>query len=502
MSKIPHVIGLAFCAALAALLASTTQAHAATITVNTALDGIMNDGRCSLREAFQSANTDTAVGGCVAGAGADTIVFDAAGAGGTITVTQAPPTVTTAIALDGTGVRLVLSATVSGPGTFPEIQIASTGALTASHLLIDGVECRFRSIGGSLVLLSSVIRNCKQSGSFGLGTVVNTGGRLWVSDTLFLDNAAYHGAAISNEFGEAHIAYSTFRGNSARSGAAIFNGRGSGLTQVIDITSTLWLTGSVIAENWSRPGADYGKGIITNYGIATLDGNLFAENEGRHVFGFLTSGVVESGGVITLTRNTFRNNYSSLEALGSPSVAHPAVLLRDDGWGWYRGALMRENTFAQSVGVVMNYAGVYTAPITATLEYNTFVNSAQVITNRAPIEVYTHTTLLLNANVVTDATVQQNCLVLGGSLVDLGRNFSSDGACGFSGPGSQNNSAALLGPLMATSERVGAAGDNAFLQVHRPQSTSPACSTLPCAGAVANPAAPLTRTVFLPLTQR
>ena len=50
-------------------------AHATAITVNTTDDELNSDGDCSLREAIQAANTDTAVSGCLAGAGADIITL-------------------------------------------------------------------------------------------------------------------------------------------------------------------------------------------------------------------------------------------------------------------------------------------------------------------------------------------------------------------------------------------------------------------------------------------
>jgi len=52
-------------------------AHTATITVNTTDDELNDDGDCSLREAIQAANTDSAVDGCTAGSGADTITLPA-----------------------------------------------------------------------------------------------------------------------------------------------------------------------------------------------------------------------------------------------------------------------------------------------------------------------------------------------------------------------------------------------------------------------------------------
>src|SRR4051794_41043221 len=49
-------------------------AGAATIDVTTGADGVADDGQCTLREAISSANADTSVGGCAAGAaGADEV---------------------------------------------------------------------------------------------------------------------------------------------------------------------------------------------------------------------------------------------------------------------------------------------------------------------------------------------------------------------------------------------------------------------------------------------
>src|SRR4051794_38797714 len=67
-------------ALLAALLlcAFAGDATAAVITGNTEADQLANDGRCTLREAISSANTNTGVGGCAAGSGTDTIRFSVA----------------------------------------------------------------------------------------------------------------------------------------------------------------------------------------------------------------------------------------------------------------------------------------------------------------------------------------------------------------------------------------------------------------------------------------
>src|SRR5262249_44334456 len=67
----------------------------AVITVTSLADGTLTglagDGKVSLREAVQAANTDKSVDGSAAGGGADTIVFDSSLAGKTITLTQNDP---------------------------------------------------------------------------------------------------------------------------------------------------------------------------------------------------------------------------------------------------------------------------------------------------------------------------------------------------------------------------------------------------------------------------
>ncbi|MFN0109640.1 MAG: FG-GAP-like repeat-containing protein [Blastocatellia bacterium] len=79
-----------------------TNCPGATITVTTTADTVAVDGGCSLREAIQAANTNTAVNECSAGLpGLDTIYF-AIGAGTpTINLTSALPTITEPVVIDG-----------------------------------------------------------------------------------------------------------------------------------------------------------------------------------------------------------------------------------------------------------------------------------------------------------------------------------------------------------------------------------------------------------------
>src|SRR6266542_1471200 len=100
----------AFLFAFAASLCLTAAtAGASTIVVNSAADTVANDGLCTLREALNSANTNTASGAtpgeCIAGQAlptVDTIAFDIPGDGvHTISPASALPPISQAVFLDG-----------------------------------------------------------------------------------------------------------------------------------------------------------------------------------------------------------------------------------------------------------------------------------------------------------------------------------------------------------------------------------------------------------------
>ncbi|PKB84360.1 MAG: hypothetical protein BZY88_00015 [SAR202 cluster bacterium Io17-Chloro-G9] len=82
--------------------------YAATIAVNTTDDELNTDGDCSLREAIQAANTDSAVDACVTGSGADTITVPAGTYPLTIGSSAAP--------LFGSHLRIDSDLTLSGAG--------------------------------------------------------------------------------------------------------------------------------------------------------------------------------------------------------------------------------------------------------------------------------------------------------------------------------------------------------------------------------------------------
>ncbi len=491
-------------------------AHADTITVTTASDTVAVDNQCSFSEAITAANTDAAYQGCTAGSGADTIVF---GVTGVVTVSTAPPTVTTPISVNGIGTTMLLTPT-SHFGKATELAIGSDGALTLTNVVIAGWSCRLWVDGGQLVLQSSAISYCGGAPSTHInssrhGAVVNHGGRLYVRDTVFSDNGSYMGGAITNQYGgRTHIDRSTFRANYSRTAPAILNG--NVFTPLpADFTSTIWVTNSLFVNNATGSGSWYGRSIVTNVGTATLVGNLFSENYSTSGFAD-DAGVIWSEGVLTVTGNTFQRNVNGYIPESGPPVEYgfpdrtfAAVFARASLFAELRASnRIDHNTFAEGTGIVANFStfvaeNTITLPVTLTLENNTFVNAGKVITDRAQIEVYTNTTLLANANVIIDTTIGKDCLLMGGVITDLGRNIASDASCAYGSAGSQNSTDPLLGPLANNDGiKVGAGNDSAFLLTYKPRDGSPACPNLPCAGAVAAPAAPQNRKVYLPLNRR
>jgi hypothetical protein len=158
------------------IFAIAQRADAATITV----DSLADPGApsiCALRDAINAANNETAVNGCAAGTGNDTIVFSVTG---TITLASELPSIAHTL-------------TIQGPSANPP-------AIT-----IDGEDRFFNPWfvdSGATLNLSSVTLTATS-------TVFNEG-------TLSVTNSAFTGTAtgaISNE-GSLEVSNSTFSGNS------------------------------------------------------------------------------------------------------------------------------------------------------------------------------------------------------------------------------------------------------------------------------------------------
>lgn len=297
---------LVLCLALAGLVSAT---HAATITVNTTGDTLGQAGQCSLRDAFYSALYDDNGGNpdCVAGSGADTIVFDTvAFPAGSLTVIALDPNwgamemngpdpmwspldPAIVLAIDG-GRRVVLD----GGDGMPFFRVAGKAELTLKGMTLQNGASLSSSgygDGGALYVDSSAaltledmtISNNRAS-IFGGGLYARSS-TVIIRDSLFTGNSASQGGAVhSSGGGSLTIERTHFEGNSAdalggaiRSGAPIqisdstitanqlrFPGTGAGVSFTLTGITPRSISNSSITNN--SPGNNCGGEPFTGAG--------------------------------------------------------------------------------------------------------------------------------------------------------------------------------------------------------------------------------------------
>jgi CSLREA domain-containing protein len=161
------------------------SARAATIDVDTTADELDLDGNCSLREAIQAANTDTAVDGCAAGSGADTVTV---------------PSGTFALSIAGVGedgnatgdLDVTDSLTITGAG-------ANTTIIDATFEGASPPDRAIEIIGSSQVEISGVtIRNGR---AFDVGGAIKNGDRFTHAARLVLRNCIIANSAAGSTGG-------------------------------------------------------------------------------------------------------------------------------------------------------------------------------------------------------------------------------------------------------------------------------------------------------------
>jgi CSLREA domain-containing protein len=259
------------------LLAQGTAVAATTITVNTTADELNSDGDCSLREAIQAANTDTAVDACPAGSGADTITF---GVTGTITLTSGQLTVIGPLTIDGPGAA---SLTISGGGASRVLEVV--GAVTVEDVTVADGSVIFGLGGGIRNFGTLVVANSTISGNsapLGQGGGIFNNGTLTITNSTFSENNASpgsigNGGGIAN-FGTLTVTNSTFSGN-----GNLASGGGGGID---NLGGTATITNSTFSENVGVPG-----GNIRNFATLSLQNTIVANGlSGGNCSGAITDG--------------------------------------------------------------------------------------------------------------------------------------------------------------------------------------------------------------------
>ena len=214
--------------ALLLALGIADPSQAATIPV----DGTI----CTLADAIRAANTEFIAGGCLPGAGADTIVLPP---GSTQTLAAALPAVTSVITVEGNGSTIKRN---SGAPKFVIFSVREPGALTLKETTLSGGD----SIDG--------------------GAIYNYFGTVTLTNTTISGNAASQGGGLNNFAGALSLTDSTVSGNIAR------NGDGGGIYNAF---GNVTVTNSTISGN--RASSD-GGGIYTFGGSVTVTNSTISGN--------------------------------------------------------------------------------------------------------------------------------------------------------------------------------------------------------------------------------
>lgn len=264
--------------AVAAILATASApASAATINVKTTSDEFATGTNCSLRQAIESANTDTAFGGCTSGSGADTIKLK----GGARYIRELPgPAAEDENAAGDYDVKSEITLSVKGKGK-AEIngggldrvfQIFAGAKLTGSDLVVrDGDVFSAQPSGdtggggildnGTLVLSHSVVTYNRALGNM----QCNCGGGIYVRGVATLERvkvrtntASNVGGGIAWTGGKLRVVESTISGNFADSSGGGFYLGGGLAPNVVTIRKS-----TIFGNQSHATGGNFGGGAIS-----------------------------------------------------------------------------------------------------------------------------------------------------------------------------------------------------------------------------------------------
>lgn len=321
-----------------------TSVAAATIGVTTTADEFNQDGDCSLREAIRAANTDTAVDGCLAGAGADTITL----AAGTYFMERAGRAedagltgdfdISDDLTLRGAGRALT---TINGfnvdtdRGRFDRIfHILDGATVVLSRLTIlngnASGEARFGGAArggailnaGGLRLDDVAVRDSRATGTNaadGLGGAIYNSGSLTIVASLIEDNRADAGAAPADpaedrgvgrgggifSSGPLTLIDSSVSDNQTASGAFASDAGGAGIWS----DGAALLLRSSVRSNIAAGGQSGARGGgIHSSNTLVLNLSTIASNTAVAGLSGSQGGGIWSSGVLTATESTLLNN--------------------------------------------------------------------------------------------------------------------------------------------------------------------------------------------------
>lgn len=362
----------------------TPHASAAAITVNSFADVEADDGQCTLREAIEAANTDSASGAlpgeCPAGSGPDVIHVP----GGSIYFLPLG--------------ELVI---------FTDMEIIGEGRTTT---VIDagGTTNIFRQTGlpSNFTIRDLTLRNAVGS-ALQWGSSIGSG-LATIDNVLFYNNSTtFFGGAIENEW-EMDILNSSFNSNRATGGT---NSNGG----AIRTTGTTTIIGSDFINNQTdSTGPSGGNGGAIIGGSLTITDCSFFNNQANN------GGALAISGTNRITNSTF--------AFNSANSTRGGAIFLSGGV-----AAITNATFSQNTN-----GGVY-AQVGSQLDIqnSTFYDNS----NEANISGAVN----LKNSILFSFSSDPNC---SGVITSAGYNLDNNGTCGLTGTGDQSGVDPMLGLLL------------------------------------------------------
>ncbi len=438
-------------------------APGASIIVNTTEDEYGDGPSCSLREAIQAANTDTAFGGCLSGSGTDVITIQRSGADVVYTVylsrggsyeddnATGDLNITSDMTIQGDGMHTtVIDAQYMSPRSriFAIDNVDAMISVSIKRLSLIYGDSRAEN-GGAIynretLLLEDVAIEANHSGGNGGAIATSPFANDDQSTTLrrcYLvgNTSTYSGGAVNN-FGNLTIEKSYFYNNATDD---ITNGRGGGLFSNGNIHNDYLITGSIFKDN----------------DAASDGGNLYLESESGTILiedSVITGGATEygDGGNVYAYSDPanelnviFRNTEISYGQAGLGMGAN------QKGGGIYSEVLL----LLENVTISGNYAqlggGIYSAQASATSEflnitvaYNTHEDTLGAGVYKAAAGPITITNSIVALNGLPDTCSGHYCDCYTAVNISSGYNIERGDSCGFTAEGDQSIYP-LIGPL-------------------------------------------------------
>lgn len=437
------------------------------ITVTTTADGIAEDGQCGLREAIIAANSDSPIGGCLAGNGADTLVLAA----------NLPQPTIFALTQTGSNEDNTQSGDLDVTGT---LTISGTKQLTpgSAPLIIDGLGAdRILEIhkGATATLIGVTLRHGKVDTAGG-GVLVNLTARLTLTNSQVISNSALTGGGL-HTLGRLNL-YDTLvqfnQGGGIANEGGLLNLQN---VKLLDNTGGYGIrnyNSGVLTFNGGLVCANQG-GIYNNTGTATVENVQIISNTG--------SGIHNTGSTstrLTLTASTIISNAGVSgggilnEGNGAKAEIRTTQLEHNQatssGGGLFNSGIMsiKESTLAynqaQSGGGLRNFGGNLTLT-NVTLSQNHATDNGGGLYNDASATITFATfsgnqadgaggnlfndeaSLSLSDTIIAQAQAGGNCVNSAGFITSLGRNLEDTATCNLNATGDLANTAPLLGPL-------------------------------------------------------